>query len=345
MYKNNFSKIMKEYSDCRVYGLAVLIIHVLGIALLALGVRRYPELLSMGMISYTLGLQHAFDADHIAAIDNTVRKLVQQKQNPRGVGYLFSLGHSSVVILMAMVTIVAVRWIQQYMPQLQKFGGLTALAISATFLIVIGIVNLKLWVDILQEFKMMRRGKQIGEVPDNAGPKGFIERCSDGIFKLINKNWHVYILGFVFGLSFDTATQISLLAIAAGAASEAVPTAAILAFPLLFTAGMTMMDTLDGIFMTTAYQWVFSSPMKKIYYNLTVTGLSIIAALFIGIVEILQVIGKSFGLENSSLAWVINLDLGMAGYILVALFVVVWGISYLGWKRLGLGKDIAVKEI
>lgn len=321
------------------YGSAVLGLHVLGIALLILGAHQHPEILGMGFLAYTLGLHHAFDADHIAAIDNTVRKLVQQKENSKGVGFFFSFGHSTVVLLMAVVTIFAVRWAKPRIPQLQSYGGFIGLTVSGVFLIVIGLINLFILIDIYKTFKSMRRGNYKEESIEETLSGGALSKSLKFIYGFINKSWHVYFLGFMFGLGFDTASQIAILAASAGAASQAQLSISVMAFPILFTAGMSLMDTADGFFMTSAYQWVFSTPIRKIYYNMTVTGLSVIAALLIGFIEIAQMITPKIGLHTGIWLQLQNLNFNMMGYIMVMLFILVWAISYGGWKLLRLGEQ------
>lgn len=321
------------------YALAVLGFHVLGITLLSLGARQHPEILGMGFLAYTLGLHHAFDADHIAAIDNTVRKLVQQKENPKGVGFFFSFGHSTVVLIMAVVTILAVRWAKYRLPQLQTYGGFIGLTVSGIFLIIIGLINLFILIDIYKTFNYMRHGAYREENIEETLSEGTLSKIIRIIYSFINKSWHVYFLGFMFGLGFDTASQIAILATSAGAASQTQLSISVLAFPILFTAGMSLMDTADGFFMTTAYQWVFSTPIRKIYYNMTVTGLSVIAALFIGSIEIAQVITPRMGLHTGIWLRLQNLNFNMMGYMMVALFILVWAISYGGWKLLRLDEQ------
>ncbi|MDP4146855.1 MAG: HoxN/HupN/NixA family nickel/cobalt transporter [Bacillota bacterium] len=338
---NNFknSKKPRDLSGWLVYVFAVVTIHIIGFILLMMGARIYPEMIGMAFISYTLGLRHAFDADHIAAIDNTVRKLIQQKENPKGVGFFFSLGHSTVVILMTVATIFAVHWVQSSLPHFQKYGGAIALTVSGLFLLVIGIGNLYIWAGILKQFIEMRKGVYKDENNDYTISGGVLSRIIGIFYKYIKKSWHVYVLGFMFGLGFDTATQVALLTTSAGAAGHSVPAISILAFPILFAAGMSLMDTADGFFMTTAYEWVFSTPLRKVYYNLTITGLSVIAALFIGFVEVMQMLTNIVGLNNRYFAWIKALNFNDAGYILVMLFILVWLISFTGWKLLKMDEN------
>jgi len=318
------------------YGSAVLGIHILGLSLLFFNAGNYPQLLGLGFLAYTLGLRHAFDVDHIAAIDNTVRKMVQEKSDPTGIGFYFSLGHSSVVLVMSIVTAVSMNWAQQNIPQLKEVGSLIGTAVSGGFLILIGILNLYIWADLYRLFSQMRKGKDNDNNLDQLLlSRGLISRFCGPLYRLITKSWHVYPLGFLFGLGFDTASEVALLAISANAATQSIPVGAVLALPILFAAGMSLMDTADGVFMTTAYNWAFSTPLRKIYYNLTVTGLSVVAALLIGIVELGQILIAKLGLNYGQWQWIMDLNFGNMGYMVI-LFIISWGISYLFWKVLHL---------
>lgn len=315
------------------YALGVGGLHLLGFALFFLTARAHPVLLGMGFLAYTLGLRHAFDADHIVAIDNTVRKLVQQEENPVGVGFFFSLGHSTVVFLMALITALSVGWAQRELPQLQAVGGLIGLAVSGGFLLLIGLLNLFIWLDIYRIFvQMRRRGYDPQRLEQLLLSRGLLRRVAGSLYRPINKSWQVYPLGFLFGLGFDTASEVALLAISAVAAASALPLAGILVLPLLFAAGMVLMDTADGVFMTSAYSWAFATPLRKVYYNLTVTGLSVVAALLIGVIELAQVISRKLGLNGSLWAELKELDFGKLGYLLVGLFVLTWVLSFSTWK-------------
>ncbi len=333
---NKLFNFRNNYFDVLKYIALVVILYITGGILLFLGVSRYPELLGMGILSYTFGLRHAFDADHIAAIDNMTRKLIQHDKNTKGVGFFFSVGHSTVVIIMAILTIFAVKWAQRALPQFQAFGGVVATLVSGCFLLLLAIINFFILKDIIVTFKNMQNGNYVEENLDTPS-NGLVSKLITKLFNIVNKNLHVFLVGFLFGLGFDTATQIAVLATSATAANKGIPWFAILSFPILFTAGMATMDTLDGIFMSTAYKWVFSSPLRKVYYNLTITGLSILAAGVIGIIEVFQVIAEESNLNSGFWLWLQNLDFNIMGYILVALFVVVWAVSYIGWKVLRLG--------
>ncbi|MDT8715155.1 HoxN/HupN/NixA family nickel/cobalt transporter [Clostridium sp. 19966] len=319
------------------YAIVVFLLHVIGIALLLINAHQYPQIFGMALLVYTLGLRHAFDADHIAAIDNTVRKLVQQKKDPTGVGFFFSMGHSSVVFIMAVITTFAMSWAEVNIPAIKDVGSVIGASVSGAFLVLIGILNLYIWVDIYRIFIDMRRGKFNEDHLDKLLlSRGFISRFGGKLYKFINKSWHVYPLGFLFGLGFDTASEVTLLAISANAATQSIPPSLIISLPIIFAAGMSLMDTADGIFMTTAYNWAFSTPLRKIYYNLSVTGISVVVALFIGIIELTQIIAPKLGLNSGIWAWITGLNLANIGYLLVALFVVLWAASYVIWKTLHL---------
>lgn len=315
------------------YGVVVLFLHIVGVSFLIIGVKNHPLLLGMAFLAYTLGLRHAFDADHIAAIDNTVRKLVQQKQNPVGVGFFFSIGHSSVVFLMTIILSISVQWAQKELPHWQELGGILGTIVSGIFLVFIGILNAIILFDLQKVFLNMRIGKyNEAEVEELLLNRGFIARFTGPLFRFIHKSWHVYPMGFLFGLGFDTASEVALLAISAGAAKDSLPVVGILSLPILFAAGMSLMDTADGIFMTNAYHWAFSTPIRKVYYNLTVTAISVIAALFIGMIELVQVISVKLNLSSGAWKWISNLDISWLGYFLVVLFLLSWGISFAIWK-------------
>jgi high-affinity nickel-transport protein len=310
-------------------------LHVLGLLALVPIARAHPALLGVGFLAYALGLRHAFDADHIAAIDNTVRKLVREERSALGVGFYFSLGHSTMVFLMVLATALLTRWTQHALPHLQAIGGLIGATVSGGFLVLIGVINLFIWLDIYLIFQKMRRGAEDpGVLEDLLLSRGFIARFAGPLFRLVRHSWQIYPMGALFGLGFDTASEVALLALAAGTAASAVPIWGTLALPLLFAAGMCLMDTADGVFMTTAYRWAFATPLRKIYYNLTVTGLSVVAALLIGLLELTQVLTQALGLTAGFWRHLQTLDFGWIGYLLVGLFVLTWSLSYGAWKLL-----------
>jgi len=308
-------------------------LHVIGWGLFLYYSSEHRALGGLGLTAYLFGLRHAFDADHIAAIDNTTRKLVQQGTRPMGVGFFFSLGHSTIVLSLTAALALAARTLNAWIPALHAYGASVGAGVSGTFLWIIGIINLIVLVDILRVFRDMRGGHYDRErVENRLLQRGMMNRFFGRFFRLINASWQMYPLGILFGLGFDTATEVGLLALAAGVASHAVPFLAILSLPILFAAGMCLMDTLDGAFMTRAYRWAFSNPVRKVYYNITVTSLSIVVAMVIGTVELLQVLSASFALSGGFWNWLNGLDFETLGYEVVVVFIATWAISVAIWK-------------
>jgi len=316
------------------FGGAVIGLHLLGWGLILYFAADKPVLVGLGTLAYTFGLRHAFDADHIAAIDNTTRKLRQQGQRPLGVGFFFSLGHSTIVFALAVGLAVAAAAVKADLPGFQEVGGLIGASVSGTFLLIIGILNLLVLVDVVRIARDIRRGRyDEARLEQRLMDRGFMNRFFIGkFFGLITKSWQMYPLGVLFGLGFDTASEVGLLALTAGAAGGGTPVLAIIALPVLFAAGMSLMDTADGVFMSKAYGWAFSSPVRKVYYNITVTALSVAVALAIGMVELLQVMAEKLGLDGGFWAWLDGLDFGTLGYVVVGVFVVTWALAYAFWK-------------
>jgi len=289
----------------------------------------HPAFVGLGFLAFTFGLRHAFDADHIAAIDNTTRKLLQERRKPVGVGFFFSLGHSTVVFVIALLLALAVRTIVQSVVsdhgQLHDIGGLIGTSVSGVFLIAIGVLNLVVLLDILGIYRRMQRGhydRRRLEAELQAG--GPFVKLFGWLFRFVRASWHLYPIGVLFGLGFDTATEVALLAVSAGAAARGLPFLAILSLPLLFAGGMCLMDTTDGAFMSKAYAWAFSNPIRKVFYNLTITSLSVFVALFVGLVEVLQILSRTLIAAGGLLGFVDNLDFETVGFVIVAAFVVTW---------------------
>ena len=314
------------------------LLHIVGWGLLLLYGASHPGFLALGGLAYTFGLRHAFDADHIAAIDNTTRKLLQTGKKPVGVGFFFSLGHSTVVFLIAVALGLAVKSIVQGVVgangELRDIGGAVGTLVSGTFLVVIGIVNLAVLLDIVRVYRRMRRGEYDRESLETelvAG--GLMTRIFGRLFRVIEQSWQMYPIGFLFGLGFDTASEVALLAISAGAAAQGLPFTAVISLPLIFAAGMSLMDTADGAFMSKAYSWAFASPIRKVFYNLTVTSLSVFVALFVGVVELLQILIDVLKLHGGIFDAIANFDLfGSAGFVIVAAFVLAWGAAFVIYK-------------
>lgn len=311
------------------YGIYVLGMLVIGWGLVFLYMNRYPSLLAMAFLSFTFGLQHAFDVDHITAIDNMTRKLVNDGKNTHGVGFSFSFGHSLVVIFMALATIFFVDWSKNQLPKFQDIGGIFGTLFAGFMLLLLGTINLLILVGIWRSFKAIGRGDLESA---KASTNTRIFRIFKNSLNLINHNWQCLCVGILFGLGFDTATQIAVLATSAIATSKGMPWYAVFSFPILFTAGMCFMDTSDGIFMSTAYSWVFSSPYRKVYYNLALTGLSVTAAFFVGIVDVLQAIGGYAKWHNPVIQFAQSLNFNELGIILVILFIITWSVALIIWK-------------
>jgi high-affinity nickel-transport protein len=318
------------------YG-AVALIHVVGWgALLTYGV-GHPAFLGLGGLAYTFGLRHAFDADHISAIDNTTRKLLQQKQKPVSVGLWFSLGHCTVVLLIALALGFAVHTIVNGVVgdsgQFRNLGGLVGTSVSGFFLVMIGIVNLVVLLDIVRVYRKMRLGEyDRASLNEDLAAGGFMTRIFGRLFKIVTRSWHMYPIGFLFGLGFDTASEVALLAVSAGAASQGIPFLAVASLPLIFAAGMTLMDTTDGAFMAKAYAWAFSNPIRKVFYNLTITGLSVFVALFVGVIELLQILAQVANLSGGFWSLVTGLNFANMGFFIVSAFVATWVIAFTVFK-------------
>jgi high-affinity nickel-transport protein len=312
---------------------AIAIIHLVGWGALLTYGAGHPAFLGLGGLAYTFGLRHAFDADHISAIDNTTRKLLQERRKPVGVGFFFSLGHSTVVLLIALLLGLAVKTLVQGVVsengQLKAVGGLIGTSVSGVFLIVIGILNLLILLDITRVYRRMKRGEyNRRSLQQELVAGGLMTRIFGRLFKVVTASWQMYPIGFLFGLGFDTASEVALLAISAGAAAQDLPFLAVLSLPLIFAAGMALMDTTDGAFMSKAYAWAFSHPIRKIFYNLTVTGLSVFVALFVGLVELGQLLIGKLELRGQPWDALGGLDFSNMGFIIVGAFVLTWVVAF-----------------
>jgi high-affinity nickel-transport protein len=333
-----------EWRRAGALALVVVGLHVVGFGLLiacvvpqhlALGSGTFFGL-GVGLTAYTLGLRHAFDADHIGAIDNTTRKLMNEGQRPLSVGFFFSLGHSSIVFVLAALFAVGLRGlggaVESDSSTLHQATGLIGPAVSGSFLFLIGVLNLVILLNILGIFRGMRRGEfDESELEDQLERRGLMTRFYGRATRAVKKPWHMYPLGCLFGLGFDTATEIALLAAAGAAAAGGLPWYAILCLPILFAAGMSLLDTIDGAFMNFAYGWAFSRPIRKIFYNITITGLSVAVALGIGTIELLSVLADRLSLSGGVWDFVSGLDLNLVGYVIVGLFVVTWAVALSIW--------------
>jgi high-affinity nickel-transport protein len=331
------ARIAFSASECTrlaaLYG-CVAVLHIIGWGLYLHYAAGYPALVGLGFVAYMFGLRHAFDADHIAAIDDTVRYMLQKGKRPLGIGFFFSLGHSTVVLCLAVAIAFAATAVKQQLPELRNIGGIIGAGVSGTFLWIIGILNLLVLLDILGVWKQAKAGTHSHEhLEALLLRRGLLNRIFGGrLQKLLTHSWQMYPLGLLFGLGFDTASEVGLLAMTAGASAGNLPLPAVLSLPILFAAGMSLMDTTDGVLMSKAYHWAFLNPLRKIFYNITTTSLSIAVALLIGSIELLQVFITMLGLKGPFFGFVSELDFGILGYIIVGLFLLAWGLSVGLWK-------------
>src|ERR1700677_4601169 len=301
--------------------------------------RHFPVLLGTAFLAYSFGLRHAVDADHIAAIDNVTRKLMQEGKRPVGVGFMFSLGHSTIVLLGS----VAIAWttlaLQQRMDVVKEVGGLVGTLVSSFFLFGIAALNLVVLRSVYRTFVKVRRGEPyVDEDLDLVlAGRGILARLFRPVFRMITRSWHMYPLGVLFGLGFDTATEIGVLGISAAEASKGLSFWSILVFPVLFAAGMSLIDTTDNILMLGAYGWAFVKPIRKLYYNITITSVSVLVALVVGGIEALGLLGAHFHLEGWFWEAVakLNDNFGTLGYFIVGLFLLSWlaSIAFYKWLR------------
>ncbi|CAB4963387.1 unannotated protein [freshwater metagenome] len=282
-------------------------------------------------------MRHAFDADHISAIDNTTRKLMSEGQRPLAVGFFFSLGHSSVVATLAILLNFGIKAVGSQLKDedsaLHHYTGIIGLTVSGTFLMIIAILNLIILISIVGVFFKMRKGLyNEEELEKHLNSRGLLMRFFGPIARRIDKSWKMYPLGILFGLGFDTATEIGLLVLAGSSVIAGLPWWAIISLPLFFAGGMSLLDTIDGSFMNFAYGWAFSKPVRKVYYNIVITGLSVAVALYVGGLEILQVISGQLNLSGGIWDFVNEFNLNSAGYFIVAAFAIVWTFALLLWR-------------
>ncbi len=294
----------------------------------------FPLLLGTAALAYSFGLRHAFDADHIAAIDNVTRKLMQEGKRPVGVGLFFSLGHSTIVVALSIAIAATTTALQGRFETFRSVGGIVGTLVSSLFLFAIAFANLIVLITIYRTFRTVKNGGRFAEEDLDLAlsNRGLMGRLFRRFFRAIEHSWQMYPIGVLFGLGFDTATEVGLLGISAAQASQGLPIWSILVFPALFTAGMTLLDTTDSILMLGAYGWAFVKPIRKLYYNLTITAVSVVVAVIVGGLEALNLIGDQFGLTDGGGFWgmisALNDNFGMLGYLIVGLFVVSWAISY-----------------
>ncbi len=334
-----------EWASIGMMTLVVVALHVFGWGTLVVLVAPHHYSLGatgvfgigIGVTAYTLGLRHAFDADHIAAIDNTTRKLMGERKRPVSVGFWFSLGHSTVVFGLCFLLGIGVRALAGPVADdnsaLHAITSLIGTLVSGGFLVILGIINLVVLKHIVRVFRDMRHGRfDESELERRLNERGFMNRLLGGLTRAVRKPWQMYPVGLLFGLGFDTATEVSLLVLAGGAVAVNLPWYAVLVLPVLFAAGMSLFDSIDGCFMNFAYGWAFAKPVRKVFYNMTITGLSVAVALVVGLVELLGLLGQELKLDSGPLVWLGNLDLNTVGYAIVGLFVLTWVIALAVWR-------------
>ena len=324
----------------------VALLHVVGFTLLMVAATRHFGIdsgktlgIGTGVLAYTLGMRHAFDADHIAAIDNTTRKFMSEGKRPMSVGFFFSLGHSSVVFALTVLLGLGARalgsQVRNTHSSLHHYGGLIGTVVSGSFLYLIAILNLIILVGIIRLFVAMRQGRfDDSELEKHLNARGFMMRFFGPLARSIDAPWKMYPLGVLFGLGFDTATEVAFLVLAGTSVAAGLPLWAILSLPILFAAGMSLLDTIDGSFMNFAYGWAFSKPVRKVYYNITITGLSVFVAFYIGTLELAQVFANELKLSGGFWSFAASFNINRAGFTIVGLFVVIW-LGALGFWRYG----------
>jgi len=301
--------------------------------------REHPVLLGTAFLAWVLGLRHAIDPDHIAAIDNVTRKLMQDGQRPISTGFWFALGHSTIVIVAAALLAISAAALKDEFEQFADVGGVIGPAVSTLFLLLIGLFNLAVLMDVWKAFKRLRRTGHYSDDDTNAllARRGFLARLLRPLFGMISKPWHMYPLGFLFALGFDTATTISLFGVSAASASDGLTVWQIMSFPLLFTAGMVIADAADGVMMLGAYGWAFVKPVRKLFYNLVITSMSVLIAFVIGTLQALGLIGERLALHGPfwELVASANDEMAILGFVMIAIFAAAWGLSTYIYRRAG----------
>ncbi|ARM00252.1 nickel transporter [Burkholderia pseudomallei] len=314
----------------KVFGIfSILIAANIGVWVWALvALHDHPTLTGMALLAYTCGLRHAVDADHIAAIDNATRKLMQTGKRPVATGLFFSLGHSTIVIALSVVVAFATVALSSRFDDMKSVGGIISTSVSATFLLILAVVNVVILVSVVKTFRRVQRGERLIEEDLDMllNRRGLLSRIFRPLFRLVTRSWHLYPIGFLFGLGFDTATEVALFGMSAAQAAHGMSLATILVFPALFTAGMCLVDTADGVLMVGAYGWAFMKPVRKLYYNITITFVSVVIAVLIGGLEALALIGNKLNLQGAfwDATGAVADNFGMLGYAVIGIFVLSW---------------------
>ncbi|MDR3103845.1 MAG: HoxN/HupN/NixA family nickel/cobalt transporter [Yokenella regensburgei] len=330
-----FLRILRQQPRAAVLVLVLALVNLLVWALAWQQFAHSGALMAASVLAWGYGLRHAVDADHIAAIDTVTRKMMQQGRRPCGVGAWFSLGHSTIVVLATVAIAATATAFQKNMAWFHDTGSVIGTAVSALFLLAMALVNLVILRSVWRSFQALKRGKKVDA--DAAFTGGSMSWLFGRTFRLVGKSWHMYLVGFLFGLGFDTATEIGVLGISAAGASHGMSIWSIMVFPALFASGMALIDTLDNVLMVGAYGWAFNKPQRKLYYNMTITGTSVVVALFIGGLEALGLFADKFSLDGGLWRGVafLNDNLGNAGFVVVALFVVCWLLSVVNYRWRG----------
>jgi nickel/cobalt transporter (NiCoT) family protein len=334
----------KEWGRFGAMSATIIGLHVVGWLMLAAAVTGHYHVsgttvfgFGTGALAYTLGMRHAFDADHIAAIDNTTRKLVNDGQRPLSVGYFFSLGHSTIVFVLAVLLNFGIRALDSQVKNgssgLHNVTGVIGTGVSGGFLYIIAALNIVILVGIVRVFREMRSGKYDDqELEEQLAKRGLMNRFLGPLARRVDTPWKMYPIGVLFGLGFDTATEVALLVLAGTAVVSGLPFYAVLSLPILFAAGMCLFDTADGCFMNFAYDWAFAKPVRKVFYNLTITGLSVFVAVFVGTIELLGLIGQEYNLAGGFWSFMGNFNINTAGFVIVGVFVLTWIVALSVWR-------------
>jgi nickel/cobalt transporter (NiCoT) family protein len=301
---------------------------------------RYGLLLALAPVAYGFGLRHAVDPDHIAAIDNTTRKLMQEGKRPVGVGFFFSLGHSTVVFALSLLIAVSAAFVKTNLPHMQSMGAVIGTSVSGMFLLLIAVINLVVFADIYRTWRRVSRGGSYDELSldEYLSRRGLLARLFRPMLKLVDKSWHMYLVGLLFGLGFDTASEVGILGMSATAGAGGMPVWLILLLPLLFVAGMALIDTTDGIAMLGAYGWACVRPVRKLYYNMNITLISVVIALFVGGVELLHVISTETNANSGIFRWANSVPFSSLGFYIIGIFLASWAISVAVYKLRGIDR-------
>jgi len=322
-----------------IYGILLGSNAVIWAALFVFGT-RYPILLGLAPIAFGFGLRHAVDPDHIAAIDNTTRKLMREGQRPVGVGFFFSLGHSTIVFALSVLIALSANFVRTNLPHMQSVGTVIGTSVSGVFLVVIAAINIVVLAEIVKTWRQVRQGGEYTSesLEEFLNQRGLLTRLFRPVLNMVGKSWQMYLVGLLFGLGFDTASEVGILGMSATAGAGGMPVWLILLLPLLFVGGMSLVDTTDGVAMLGAYGWAFVRPVRKLYYNMNITLISIVIALFIGGIEVLQVISTETGADSGPFHWANTIPFNNLGFFIVGIFLLSWAVSAAVFKLRGIDR-------